>query len=57
MTHSIRAGTEPNATIGQLVKTRMPIGCGTTDISDTKKAHAQPVAGTFDADTNTWDVK
>ena len=25
--------------------------------SQTKKAHAQPVAGTFDADTNTWDVK
>ena len=44
-----RAGTEPNTTIGQLVKTRMPVGCGTTDISDTKKAHAQPVAGKFDA--------
>ena len=33
----IRAGTEPNATIGQLVKTRTPIGCGTTNISDTQK--------------------
>ena len=44
-----RAGTEPNTTTGQLVKTRMPIGCGTTDISDTKKAHAQLVAGKFDA--------
>ena len=44
----IRAGTEPNATIGQLVKTWMPIGCGTTHTTDTKKAHAQPVAGAFD---------
>ena len=26
----IRAGTKPNATIGQLVKTQMLIGCGTT---------------------------
>ena len=46
---SIRAGIAPNAMIGQLVKTRTPIGCGTTNISDTKKAHAQPVAGEFDA--------
>ena len=44
----IRAGTEPNATTGQLVKTRTPIGCGTTNISDTKKAHTQPVAGELD---------
>ena len=33
----IRAGIEPNATIGQLVKMRMPIGCGATNISDTKR--------------------
>ena len=33
----IRAGIEPNTTIGQLVKTWMPIGCGTTNISDTKR--------------------
>ena len=33
----IRAGIEPNATIGQLVKTRTPIGCGTTNISHTKR--------------------
>ena len=33
-------GTELNATTGQLVKTRALIGCGTTNISDTKKAHA-----------------
>ena len=45
----IRAGTEPNATIGQLVKTWTPTGCGTTNISDTKKAHTQLVAGKFDA--------
>ena len=32
--------------IGQLVKTRMPIGCGT------KKVHAQPVAGESDAHTH-----
>ena len=44
----IRAGTEPNATTGQLVKTQTPIGCGTTNISDTKKAHTQPVAGELD---------
>ena len=53
----IRVGIELNATIGQLVKTWMPIGCGTTNISDTKKAHAQPVAGEFDAHTHTWDQK
>ena len=41
--------------IGQLVKMRMLIGCGTTDISDTKKAHAQPVAGEFDAHMHAWD--
>jgi len=50
-------GIEPNAMIGQLVKTRTPIGCGTTDISDTKKAHAQPVAGEFDAHMHAWDRK
>ena len=33
----IRAGNKLNATIGQLVKTRMPIGCGATNISDTKR--------------------
>ena len=33
----IRAGIEPNTTIGQLVKMWMPIGCGTTNISDTKR--------------------
>ena len=50
-------GIEPNAMIGQLVKTRTPIGCGTTDISDTKKAHAQPVSGEFDAHMHAWDRK
>ena len=53
----IRAGIEPNATIGQLVKMRMPTGCGTTNTSDTKKAHAQPDAGEFDAHTHAWDQK
>ena len=48
-------GIEPNATIGQLATTRTPIGCGTTNISDTKKAHVQPVAGEFDAHTHAWD--
>ena len=33
----IKVGIEPNATIGQLVKKCMPIGCGTTNISDTKR--------------------
>ena len=33
----IKAGIQPNPTIGPMVKTRMPIGCGTTNISDTKK--------------------
>ena len=33
----IRAGIEPNTMIGQLVKTWTPIGCGTTNISDTKR--------------------
>ena len=33
----IRAGIEPNAMIGQLVKTRTLIGCGATNISDTKR--------------------
>ena len=33
----IKAGIEPNTTIGQLVKTRTPIGCGTTNVSDTKR--------------------
>ena len=33
----IRAGIEPNTTIGQLVKTRMSVGCGATNISDTKR--------------------
>ena len=32
----IWVGVEPNATIGQLVKMRMPIGCGTTNISKQK---------------------
>ena len=32
----MRVGIELNATIGQLVKTWMPIGCGTTNISDKK---------------------
>ena len=47
----IRVGIEPNATIGQLV------GCGTTNISDTKKAHVQLVASEFDAHTHAWDQK
>ena len=33
----IRAGIEPNAMIGQLVKTQTPTGCGATNISDTKR--------------------
>ena len=53
----IRVGIEPNAMIGQLVKTRTLIGCGTIDISDTKKAHVQPVAREFDAHTHAWDQK
>ena len=53
----IRAGIEPNATIGQLVKTQMPIGCGTTNTSDTKKAHTQLVAGESDAHMHAWDRK
>ena len=35
----MKAGIEPNATIGQLVKMGMPIGCGTTNTSDTHKRH------------------
>ena len=27
------------------IKTRMLIGCGTTNITELKKAHVQPVAG------------
>ena len=38
-------------------KTRTPTGCGTTNTTDTKKAHVQPVAGTFDAHTHAWDRK
>ena len=52
----IRAGIELNATIGQLVKTWTPTGCGATNIWH-KKAHAQPVAGEYDAHTNAWDQK
>ena len=52
----IRAGIKPNTTTGQLVKTQTPIGCGTTDISDRKKAHAQTVAGKFYAHRHTWDL-
>ena len=33
----IKVVIEPNATIGQLVKTRMLTGCGTTNISNTKR--------------------
>ena len=53
----LTTGIEPNAMIGQPVKTRTLIGCGTTNISDTKKAHAQPVAGKFDAHMNALDQK
>ena len=52
----IRAGIEPNATIGQLVKMWTPTGCGATNIWH-KKAHAQSVAGEYDAHTNAWDRK
>ena len=40
-------------------KMRMPTGCGTTNTSesDTKKAHAQPVADEFDAHMHAWDQK
>ena len=35
----------------------MLICSGTTNTTDTKKAHVQPVAGTFDAHTHAWDQK
>ena len=35
----------------------MPTGCGTTNTTDTNKAHAQPVAGTFGAHTHARDRK
>ena len=45
------------ATIGQLVKTQTLTGCGTTQTTDTKKAHVQPVAGALDACTHVIENK